>query len=58
LRHADIIRIENSANMNQLANILNKYISVHIKRDIDVIEFRIFSMLGMDIDATTLHYRL
>ncbi len=37
--------------INQLANILSKYRSAHIKSEIDVIEFRIFSMLGSDIDT-------
>ena len=46
----DISRIEKANTLNQLAIVLDKYRSVNIKTDIDVIEFRIFSMLGTDVD--------
>jgi hypothetical protein len=51
LDHIDIVKISKCSNINQLSNILNKYRSVNIKCDIDVIEMRIFSLLGSDIDT-------
>lgn len=46
----DLELMGRSINFDQLANVLTKYRSVHLKKEYDIIEFRLFSPIGNEIN--------